>query len=381
MADKIEDYKYPNIQPTDYIDESLDWILQRDDAAKHNFRRVSTFPSVTSNDLGMEVYVVGQGKFRLIATEPEVAWFQLDRDNQTTATTEYVDKNFQPINANLTSLASLNSEQPAVVYFAGSKNLQATPISALVMGLLNLANLDDLRNYLELGDAALLDIPIDGSYIKDGTLDPSKISSSFKETLGWSTGDVKMTFKQVADSGWVMMNDGSIGSPTSGATTRANNDTKALYSLLWNIPSVTLQSYVGTSASKTNVESDWAANKRLILPKALGRVMAGAGTGEGLSTRNLGASVGDETFSLSADSMPPHNHNLCSFRSVIGAKNGVYDCLSVGNKSYSQMGFAFQRWENDQDKYTQGGLNTTNSKGSPVDNMQPTTFVNYMIKL
>jgi microcystin-dependent protein len=49
-----------------------------------------------------------------------------------------------------------------------------------------------------------------------------------------TTGDVRMTFKSVADEGWIMANDGSIGNSTSNATTRANADTEALFTLLYN---------------------------------------------------------------------------------------------------------------------------------------------------
>ena len=43
----------------------------------------------------------------------------------------------------------------------------------------------------------------------------------------FTTGDVKQTFKTIADPGWVMMNDGSIGDGSSGATTRANPDMRS----------------------------------------------------------------------------------------------------------------------------------------------------------
>lgn len=52
----------------------------------------------------------------------------------------------------------------------------------------------------------------------------------------WSTGDVKHTYKVVADPGWVLITtDGqSIGDATSGATLRANNDTADLFALWWS---------------------------------------------------------------------------------------------------------------------------------------------------
>ena len=51
---------------------------------------------------------------------------------------------------------------------------------------------------------------------------------------GASTGDGKITLKTTADPGWIMCNDGTIGSATSGSSTRANADTQALFTLLFN---------------------------------------------------------------------------------------------------------------------------------------------------
>lgn len=365
MSDEIKDYSYPNIETTDYIDESLSKILDRDDASKCGFRRVSTFPAVTKKDIGMEIYLLGQGTFRLIATEPEVYWFQVSADNVPNASVDFVNKNFQPVNDVLTSLSKLNSEQTAVVYFAGSKNLQATAISAYMLGILNSEGADKVRELLGLGDLALLDAPLDGNYIKEGSIDVSKVSIEFKKNLGWSTGDVKMTFKQAADDGWVFMNDGSIGNTGSGATTRANPDTKDLFSLLWNIPSVTLQSYAGTSASKTTVEADWSSNKRLILPKALGRVMAGAGTGSGLSKRDLGSSTGSEKHQLTNNELPSHRHTSVEQGGTRTATNK--NALAAGYLVKGVSG---------------SGIYTGYTGGNAAhNNMQPTTFVNYMIKL
>ena len=37
-----------------------------------------------------------------------------------------------------------------------------------------------------------------------------------------TTGDAKLTLKTTADAGWVMMDDGTIGDGSSGASTRTN---------------------------------------------------------------------------------------------------------------------------------------------------------------
>jgi hypothetical protein len=48
----------------------------------------------------------------------------------------------------------------------------------------------------------------------------------------WSTGDVKTTLKTTADTGWILVNDGTIGNASSGATTLASATTSSLFSLI-----------------------------------------------------------------------------------------------------------------------------------------------------
>ncbi len=96
-------------------------------------------------------------------------------------------------------------------------------------------------------------------------------------TSGFSTGDVKLTLKTAADPTWVLMNDTTIGSGSSGATGRANADTSALYTLLWT--NAADQWAPVTGGRGASAAADFAANKPLALPKALGRALAGYGSG------------------------------------------------------------------------------------------------------
>lgn len=85
------------------------------------------------------------------------------------------------------------------------------------------------------------------------------------------TGDVIFAFRTTARSGWVIPNGLSIGSATSGATGRANEDTHDLFILLWNTS--TLLAVSGGRGD--NAQSDWEANKRLTLPNICGRTVVG----------------------------------------------------------------------------------------------------------
>jgi hypothetical protein len=124
------------------------------------------------------------------------------------------------------------------------------------------------------------------------TLDATKLNHTqlleaiiaLAKAYGFSTGDAKFTFKIVSDAGWVMANDGSIGNASSGATLRANADTAALYTLLWdNIADQWCPVYDSSGvkvARGANAAADFAANRRLRLSRALGRAIAVAGIGE-----------------------------------------------------------------------------------------------------
>src|SRR5262245_3385078 len=132
----------------------------------------------------------------------------------------------------------------------------------------------------------------------------------------WSTGDAKLTFKTVADAGWVMMNDGSIGDASSGATTRANADTQKLFTLFYSncadadVPLQTSSGAATTRAAQGTAAAAWGAHCRMVLPKVLGRALAGAGAGAGLTNRPLGGSLGNETHTMSVAEMATHKHTL-----------------------------------------------------------------------
>lgn len=96
----------------------------------------------------------------------------------------------------------------------------------------------------------------------------------------WTTGDVKMTLKNVADPDWLMMNNQTIGKPLSNAANQGFAFYN-LYSLIWNNINSNIYAPIfdqtGTpTIYGANSEADWQALKQLSLTKALGRVLAGA---------------------------------------------------------------------------------------------------------
>jgi len=188
---------------------------------------------------------------------------------------------------------------------------------------------------------------------------------------------VKLTLKTVADTGWVMCNDGTIGNAASGGTTRANADTVNLFTLLWdNVADAQAAVSGGRGA---NAAADYAANKTIALTKMLGRAFGSAGAGAGLTSRVLGLATGTETHTLTAaeSGLPSHVHR----------EQGNLNGSPVGAESPGgSSGTAINSLDIIEviDVFPGVALNTQatgGSSGSAHNNMQPTAFVNAMIKL
>jgi hypothetical protein len=113
-----------------------------------------------------------------------------------------------------------------------------------------------------------------------------------------STGDTVMTYRSTPNVGWIVNDDGSIGSASSGATTRANADTQNLFNLLWPLAGCTITGGKGATAA-----ADWAANKPLFLPKVRSRLIgaAGASPGAGFTARAAGDAVATTETPLTSD--------------------------------------------------------------------------------
>lgn len=182
-------------------------------------------------------------------------------------------------------------------------------------------------------------------FASDGSLGP------------WSTGDIKWTWKTTADSGWIMVDDGTIGDASSSASIRANADTAALYALIWN-NFANAEAAVSTGRG-ANAAADYAAHKTIALPKALGRAIGVSGAGSGLTSRVLGKTAGEETHTPTLAEMFNHSHDIT-------VKGTGGDASTVRSSDGSNSGTA-----------------TTTSKGSstPFNVMQPTAFWNVMVKL
>lgn len=193
-------------------------------------------------------------------------------------------------------------------------------------------------------------------------------------TLGFTTGDVKATLKTAADPGWILMNDGSIGSASSGATTRANADTLNLYTLIWNGVSNSFAPVTGGRGP--SAASDFAANKAMALPAALGRAMASAGSGAGLTAYALGQTTGENAHTMTLSELVSHNHTITD-----PGHNHTVTAITTGTSFGSGTSFGNPATTITSSTNVTGVTINNNGGGVPFNQMQPTSFFNFMVRL
>jgi microcystin-dependent protein len=231
-------------------------------------------------------------------------------------------------------------------------------------------------------------LPMGGQKITgmaDPTISTDGATKNYVDTTTgafFSTGDVKLTLKNTPDSGWLMFNDNTFGSATSGAGV-ASNATQALFTLFFNNLSDTAAALftsgggATTRAAQVSAAAAWAANCRMLLPYTMGRALGVAGAASGLTARALGSVVGEETHLLALSEIPNHNHNF----SDPGHSHAVAVWNTPGpNNIFGSSAASSQGTATINPAFTGITFNAQGGGGAH-NNIQPTVFMNAMVKL
>lgn len=117
------------------------------------------------------------------------------------------------------------------------------------------------------------------------------------------TGSVMpMIYNSNNVSGWVIMNNGTIGDASSGATNRANSDCQNLFITLWGQVGDTYAPVSGGRGS--SALNDWNAHKRIQLLDSLG----GKFIANAFGIYGMGQTGGASAVSLSSTNNGQHDH-------------------------------------------------------------------------
>lgn len=220
---------------------------------------------------------------------------------------------------------------------------------------------DALYIQIEMPLSAPCDVLFTKPALYLGNIDPNMDFDNYDQINSINstprTGDIKTSLISSAPRGWIPMDDGSIGNVGSGATTRANKDTFQLYKTIWDGVFNNTWAPVSGGYGATAI-ADFLALKTLTLPRSLGRAMAGAGTGAGLTAHVLGEWIGNETSTLSGANLP--------FGTPFNATGS--------GTATTNAGVAFNVPASNLNGYTQG-------TSTPVSIIQPSSFMNVFIKL
>ena len=154
-------------------------------------------------------------------------------------------------------------------------------------------------------------------------------------------GQLGFFYRTTAPSGWVDTG-GTIGDASSGATTRANADTAALFAEMWLLNSSEAPIFTSAGAGSTrgaDAATDFAAHKRITVPDARGVFVRGLDNGRGIDSgrrvgQNQNESIGPHTHPLSMAAVADHQHTV----TAVGASRRGANGINTGTNFYGASG-------------------------------------------
>lgn len=222
----------------------------------------------------------------------------------------------------------------------------------------------------------------DQNSVPQGSVDVSKLAADVLALL-LPTGVSTFYEGLTAPAGWIL-GTGTIGNSSSGATTRAAEDTRNLYRLYWN-------DYANAQAPVSggrgaSADADFDAGKTISVPDTRGRLpfvldnLGGSAASRTTSTtvspdgNTLGATGGAQTHLLTAaqSGLPAHSHTV-----------GTTASYSNGNApgSYLAGGSAITPGPNNPMTGAIANSNSATNASQAHNNMPPTIGKSFIVKL
>jgi hypothetical protein len=207
-------------------------------------------------------------------------------------------------------------------------------------------------------------------------------------------GTYKWTALSTYGSGYLKCDSKTIGNASSNGTARANADTSALFTALWNDYHTlgTLQIFTSAGVVSTfgaSAATDFAANKALALPDGQGRIMAML---SGATGRLTSATITPDGNTLGgAGGVQQENTTASVSGNVVVSSGGVGVTVTGNTTSATQpvdpAGGTFVVGLGDTisgsgitNTITANGANTLTGTTGTVTNVQPTIIGNLFIK-
>lgn len=251
---------FQDIILTDVIRDSLSKLLNRDMTAL-TLSSGTNFPQDINKDMiGRLVNRTDLKTIYVLENVEPTKWREVLDYSSEILHAEDVERNYQPLNSNLTALSTVSVTPNSFPYFVREGEMSTVELNQFSSQLLKMENAEQVREKFGLGNLATKDI-IDGSVdILNSSITDNKLSFvPIKTGEGYSRGDIKETYSTVVESGWIDYNK-SIGNAESGAG-YANDNAKDLYIMVWGYSYVTVSGGKGSSAL-----ADWDAGKSLSFP-------------------------------------------------------------------------------------------------------------------
>lgn len=210
-------------------------------------------------------------------------------------------------------------------------------------------------------------------------------------TTVFQTGDVMWLDVQGTRAGWVRDNGRTIGSASSGATERANADTSALFTFLWNNFTNTVCAV--STGRGANAAADFAANKTIQLPNKrnivpgglddMGNTAAGGYAGVPVVSGDVttaGSVIGETLHTLVAAEIAAHTHPV-SITDPGHAHGGIPN--QTGSTSNTGGAYNLNNNTTNSGSATTGitAAATANTGGGAHNNVQKTVLGTFFRKL